>query len=82
MPALSSKPHAFPTIFCASVKPPSCDGGTDGKRKTSDFGSPRLSLARVVRPRPTMRFIRPPALTSSSRTSVFSENVHTISSVP
>ena len=70
--AIPSTPHALPTIFCASVKPLGAPSGFFGRRKTSDCGRPSDSRARAVSPRPTMRLMRPPARTSSSRTSVLS----------
>ena len=78
-----STPHALPTIFCASVNPLEPEpGGLDGSLKTSEAGRPRLSLALLVSPRPMMRLMRPPACTSSRRTSVLSENLQSSSPLP
>mmetsp|Transcript_26110 Transcript_26110/g.68535 ORF Transcript_26110/g.68535 Transcript_26110/m.68535 type:complete len:245 (-) Transcript_26110:1065-1799(-) len=78
----AGSPHALPTIFCASVKPEPSSATVSGSRNTVDGSRPRRSRAFWVRPRPMMSGIRPPARTSSSRTSVLSENSAMTSSVP
>mmetsp|Transcript_11440 Transcript_11440/g.22793 ORF Transcript_11440/g.22793 Transcript_11440/m.22793 type:complete len:317 (-) Transcript_11440:1034-1984(-) len=67
-------PHAFPTIFCAKVYPLLVCSGSTGILNSLDASRPRESRARFVRPRPMMRGMRPPARTSSRRTSVLSSH--------
>ena len=74
-PLPSGKPHARPTIFCAKVKPlPESTGGF-GKRKVVAAGKPKKSRALEVNERPIIKLIRPPACTSSNKTSLFNWNV-------
>mmetsp|Transcript_58184 Transcript_58184/g.161169 ORF Transcript_58184/g.161169 Transcript_58184/m.161169 type:complete len:285 (+) Transcript_58184:1694-2548(+) len=81
-PSPSGRPHARPTIFCASEKPFTAAASAWGRRNASDAGRPSDSRARPVRPRPMMSGMRPPAWTSSKSTSVFISNSDTSSSVP
>jgi len=73
-------PHAFPTIFCASVYVPLWLGST-GILNSVLAARPREVRARAVRPRPIMRGILPPALTSSRSTSVFKDQLQMTSPV-
>ncbi len=78
MPWPSGRPQARPTIFCASVKPRWLAAGTDGRRNAVLAGRPRNSRALAVSERPMIRLMRPPARTSSNRTSLFSLNCATV----
>ena len=61
------RPHALPTIFCASEKP-AFDASTGvGDAKSVDGSSPSDSRARAVSPRPMMSGMRPPARTCRRR---------------
>jgi hypothetical protein len=71
---IPATPQALPTIFCASVKPAAEGAGAFGRRKTSEGARFSDCRALAVRLRPIISGMRPPARTSSSRTSVFREN--------
>mmetsp|Transcript_8371 Transcript_8371/g.19813 ORF Transcript_8371/g.19813 Transcript_8371/m.19813 type:complete len:221 (+) Transcript_8371:1165-1827(+) len=77
-------PQACPTIFCARVYPAGVPLGSSGRRKVSATlaSRPRATRALLVRPRPMMRGIRPPARTSSRMTGVLSPKVLRTVSVP
>ena len=65
---IPSTPHALPTIFCASVHPAPPLSTVIGVLKASDAPSPSDSRARLVRVRPMIKGMRPPACTSSRST--------------
>mmetsp|Transcript_18752 Transcript_18752/g.50907 ORF Transcript_18752/g.50907 Transcript_18752/m.50907 type:complete len:214 (-) Transcript_18752:1204-1845(-) len=56
-----SLPQALPTIFCAKVQPLGFAPGVSNWAKQSAGPRPRDARAFVVRPRPMMRGMRPPA---------------------
>ncbi len=56
------------------MKPLPVSAGCTGVRNNSEAGRPKASRALVVKPRPMMRLIRPPARTSSRRTGVLSSD--------
>ena len=76
----SGKPHALPTIFWAKLKPFLLSTGLTGRRNSVEAGKPRAARAFAVKPRPTIKGIRPPARTSSRMTGDF--NVKVVISLP
>ena len=78
---IPSTPQAFPTIFCARVYPHLLASLVSGLLKTSDVSKPKASLLLSVNWRPIISGIRPLALTSSNKTSVFSLNSDRVSLV-
>ena len=72
MPCPSGRPQARPTIFWAKVKPLPVSAGCSGVRNRVDGSRPKDSRALLVKLRPMIRLMRPPARTSSSSTGVFS----------
>ena len=69
-----STPEAFPTIFCARVKPALLLSLASGRLKTFDVSKPKASLLLSVSCLPIINGILPFALTSSKSTSVLSSN--------
>ena len=76
-----STPHAFPTIFCAKVKPDLLLSLVSGRLNTLDVSNPNASLLLSVNCLPIISGMRPLALTSSKITSVFNLNSESTSLV-
>ena len=69
-----ARPQAFPTIFCARVKPLPVSAGAEGRMNRSEGVRPSLARTLSVRARPIIRGMRPPARTSSLIVVGFSSN--------